>query len=46
MLPKVAEIDAQIDKSQIDVDILLRQSEMSEALMEAVADAYDEVIHI
>ena len=28
------EIDAQIDKSQIDVDILLRQSEMSEALME------------
>ena len=28
------EIDAQIDKSQIDVDILLRQSEMSETLME------------
>ena len=28
------EIDAQIDKSQIDVDILIRQSEMSETLME------------
>ena len=28
------EIDAQIDKSQTDVDILLRQSEMSETLME------------
>jgi len=28
------EIDAQIDKSQIDVDILIRQAEMSETLME------------
>tara|TARA_Y100001970_G_scaffold284220_1_gene401117 strand:- start:486 stop:1691 length:1206 start_codon:yes stop_codon:yes gene_type:complete len=28
------EIDAQIEKSQIDVDILIRQAEMSETLME------------
>ncbi len=30
----IKEIDAQIDKSQIDVDILIRQAEMSETLME------------
>ena len=30
----IKEIDAQIEKSQIDVDILIRQAEMSEQLME------------
>ena len=30
----IKEISAQIDKSQIDVDILIRQAEMSETLME------------
>ena len=30
----IKEIDAQIDKSQIDVDILIRQAGMSETLME------------
>jgi len=30
----IKEIDAQIEKSQVDVDILIRQAEMSEKLME------------